>query len=51
MVAEIKELAASYRDQRRCYFLQIEECSLMTPELRTACETLRAKIAADNFSA
>jgi hypothetical protein len=50
IVAEIKEFAASYCDEGRRYFLQLEECSLMTSELRTVCEALRAKIAADNFS-
>lgn len=46
MVAEIKELAAKYRDEGKRYFLQIEDCSLMTSEVRTVCETLKQKIAA-----
>jgi hypothetical protein len=45
-VAEIRELAANYRDQGKRYFLQIEECSLMTSEVRTVCEVLKKKIAA-----
>jgi hypothetical protein len=45
MVAEIKELAAKYRDEGKRYFLQIEDCSLMTSEVRTVCETLKKKIA------
>jgi hypothetical protein len=45
MVGEIKELAASYREEGKRYFLQIEECSLMTSEVRTVCETLKEKIA------
>src|SRR5215211_4663134 len=45
MVNEIKELAASYRDEGKRYFLQIEECSLMTSEVRTVCEALKNKIA------
>ena len=44
MVAEIKELAAKYRDEGKRYFLQIEDCSLMTSEVRTVCETLKKKI-------
>ena len=45
MVAEIKELAASYREEGKRYFLQIEECSLTTSEVRTVCEALKKKIA------
>ena len=51
MVAEIKELAARYRDEGKRYFLQIEDCSLMTSEVRTVCEALKKKIAADNIAA
>jgi hypothetical protein len=46
MVGEIKELAANYREEGKRYFLQIEDCSLMTSEVRTVCETLKKKIAA-----
>ena len=49
MVAEIKELAAKYRDEGKRYFLQIEECSLMTSEVRTVCEALKKKIAARQY--
>jgi len=51
MVAEIKELAARYRDEGKRYFLQIEDCSLMTSEVRTVCEALKKKIAANNIAA
>ena len=51
MVAEIKELAAKYRDEGKRYFLQIEDCSLMTSEVRTVCEALKKKIAAGNIAA
>ncbi len=44
MVNEINELAANYRDEGKRYFLQIEECSLMTSEVRTVCEALKKKI-------
>ena len=46
MVTEIKELAANYREEGKRYFLQIEDCSLMTSEVRTVCEMLKKKIAA-----
>ena len=50
-VADIKELAANYRDEGKRYFLQIEECSLMTSEVRTVCEALKKKIAARTIAA
>ena len=45
-VGEIKELAANYREEGKRYFLQIEDCSLMTAEVRSVCEMLKKKIAA-----
>ena len=51
MVNEIKELAANYREEGKRYFLQIEECSLMTSEVRTVCEALKKKIAASSIAA
>jgi hypothetical protein len=46
LVNEMKELASNYREEGRRYFLQIEQRSLMTSEVRTACEVLKKKIAA-----
>ena len=51
MVNEIKELAANYREEGKRYFLQIEECSLMTSEVRTVCEGLKKKIATSTIAA
>jgi hypothetical protein len=51
MVNEIKELAANYREEGKRYFLQIEECSLTTSEVRTVCEALKQKIAARTIAA
>jgi hypothetical protein len=48
MVNEIKELAANYREEGKRYFLQIEDCSLMTSEVRTVCETLKKRIASSS---
>jgi hypothetical protein len=42
--SEIKQLALSYREEGKRYFLQIEECSLTTSEVRTVCEALKKKI-------
>src|SRR6476620_11968825 len=51
MVNEIKELAANFREEGKRYFLQIEECSLTTSEVRTVCEALKKKIAARTVAA
>src|SRR6476620_1470610 len=51
MVNEIKELAANFREEGKRYFLQIEECSLTTSEVRTVCETLKKRIAARTVAA
>ena len=48
MVNEIRELAANYREEGKRYFLQIEDCSLMTSEVRTVCETLKKRIASSS---
>jgi len=50
-VNEIKELAANYREEGKRYFLQIEECSLATSEVRTVCAALKKKIAARTITA
>jgi hypothetical protein len=44
-------LATNYREEGKRYFLQIEECSLATSEVRTVCEALKKKIAASNIAA
>ena len=51
MVNEIRELAANYREEGKRYFLQIEDCSLMTSEVRSVCEALKNKIARGNIAA
>ncbi len=45
-VNQIKELAANYREEGKRYFMQIEECSLTTSEVRSVCDALKKKIAA-----
>jgi molybdopterin converting factor small subunit len=49
--SEIKALAASYREEGKRYFLQIEDCSLMTAEVRTVCEALKQKISKGTIAA
>ena len=51
MVGEIKELAANYREEGKRYFLQIEECSLTTSEVRSVCEALKKKISKGHIAA
>lgn len=44
-LAEVKETAERYRDEGKRIFLQIEDCALMTQEVRDTCGTLTKKIA------
>lgn len=44
-IAEVKETAARYRDAGKAMFLQIEDCALMTAEVRATCDALKLKIA------
>lgn len=41
----VKETAARYRDEGKRVFLQIEDCALMTAEVRATCDALKTKIA------
>jgi hypothetical protein len=42
---EMKETAVRYRAEAKRIFLQIEDCSLMTAEVRKTCTELKEKIA------
>ena len=42
---ELKETANRYRDEAKLVFLQIENCSKMTSEVRKICVELRDRIA------
>ena len=42
---EMKETAARYREEAKRIFLQIENCTLMTAEVRKTCTELKEKIA------
>jgi hypothetical protein len=44
LVEEMKETAARYREEAKRIFLQIENCSLMTAEVRKTCAELNKKI-------
>src|SRR5437868_585245 len=43
---EMKETAARYREEAKRLFLEIENCSLVTAEVRETCTQLKKKIAA-----
>jgi len=43
---EMKETAARYREEAKRLFLEIENCSLVTAEVRKTCTELKEKIAA-----
>jgi hypothetical protein len=43
---EMKETAARYREEAKRIFLQIENCTLMTSEVRKTCTELKERIAA-----
>ena len=43
---EMKDTAARYREEAKRIFLQIENCTLMTAEVRKTCTELKEKIAA-----
>jgi hypothetical protein len=43
---ELKETAALYRAEAKRVFVQIENCSLVTAEVRKICEEMKDKIAA-----
>jgi hypothetical protein len=42
---ELKEIAARYREEAKRVFAEIENCSLVTAEVRNTCTELREKIA------
>lgn len=41
----LQATAAAYREEGKRIFQQIEECALLTEEVRTTCDALRSKIA------
>ena len=45
VVGELKETAERYREEAKRVFLQIENCSLVTAEVRKTCTDLKEKIA------
>ena len=45
---EMKETAGRYREEAKRVFLQIENCSLVTAEVRKTCNALIEKIAMDS---
>jgi hypothetical protein len=50
-IEEMKETAARYREEAKRIFLQIENCTLMTAEVRKTCTELKEKIAVPPMAA
>jgi hypothetical protein len=50
VIEEMKETAARYREEAKRVFLQIENCTLMTAEVRTTCADFKEKIIASRDS-
>jgi hypothetical protein len=46
VIEELKETAGRYREEAKRVFLQIENCSLVTAEVRKTCAEMKEKIAA-----
>jgi hypothetical protein len=45
VIEEMKETAARYREEAKRVFLQIENCMLMTAEVRKTCTEFKEKVA------
>ena len=45
VIEEMKETAARYREEAKRIFLEIENCTLMTAEVRKTCTEVKEKIA------
>ena len=45
VIEELKETAAQYREEAKRVFHQIENCSLLTAEVRKTCAEMKERIA------
>ncbi len=50
MLAELKELAAGYREEGKRIFLHIEDVTHMTDEVRKTCSALKEKLGAGDVA-
>ena len=48
VIEELKETAARYREEAKRVFLHIENCSLVTAQVRRTCAEMKEKIAVSN---
>ena len=48
VIDELKETAARYREEAKRVFLHIENCSLVTAQVRRTCAEMKEKIAVSN---
>jgi hypothetical protein len=47
-IAYMRDTAAAYREEAKKIFKRIEDCSLLTEDVRKTCETIKNKIENDN---
>ena len=43
-IAYMRDTAAAYREEAKTIFKRIEDCALLTADVRTACETIKRRI-------
>jgi hypothetical protein len=43
-IAYMRDTAAAYRQEAKTIFKRIEDCALLTADVRTACETIKRRI-------
>jgi len=47
-IAYMRDTAAAYREEAKKIFRRIEDCALLTEDVRKTCEALKNKIESDN---
>jgi hypothetical protein len=47
-IAHMRETAAAYREEAKKIFKRIEDCALLTEDVRKTCEAIKLKIENDN---
>jgi len=47
-IAYMREIAAAYREEAKKIFKRIEDCVLLTEDVRKTCETVRRRIEASD---
>ena len=50
-IAYMREIAAAYREEAKKIFKRIEDCALLTEDVRKTCETLKRRIETSDLRA